>query len=260
MNLDDLKKMSRDPDLIPGIYNYCDRWWERCYLSSRCLNYKMEMHENRSEASKDLRNKEFWDELSNIFALTFQMIEEIAEEQGIDLEVIDNEQVEYIRPNDPKVKSHPVNKAAEKYFESSTEWLDSYQDIFSVKSNEYNYLVENRIKPDKNINKLFELRDFYEIISWYHSMILVKSKRAVMSSLDDHWDLDEIQNDMNGTAKVVLGCIERSLFAWNGIFQHMPEQEDIALKNLANLQKLKKTIHMQFPNAEKFIRPGFDEN
>ncbi|MCB0550950.1 MAG: hypothetical protein KDD19_25495 [Phaeodactylibacter sp.] len=27
---------------IPGIYNYCDRWCERCSFTSRCLLYAQE--------------------------------------------------------------------------------------------------------------------------------------------------------------------------------------------------------------------------
>lgn len=91
-------------------------------------------------------------------------------------------------------------------------------------------------------------------------MIPVKSKRAVMSSMDEFWDEDDIQNDMNGTAKVVIKSIERSTFAWNGILTQCPDQEEEAMKNLSNLEWLKTNITKYFPNAEKFIRPGFDEN
>ena len=28
-------------DFIPGIYNYCDSWCERCLYTSRCMNFAM---------------------------------------------------------------------------------------------------------------------------------------------------------------------------------------------------------------------------
>lgn len=217
------------------------------------------MRETRSEATKDIQNKEFWDELSEVFALTFEMLHEMAEDEGIDLDAINTEEIEYRKVDDPEIENHPVIISAEAYFESSRNWLDNYKETFRRKSNEYKDLVEKEINTDRNRNNLLIFKDLYEIINWYHSMILVKSKRAVMSALDD-WGVDEIQNDMNGTAKVVLSCIERSTFAWSGILKQMPEQEDSALKNLANLQLLKVKIQAYFPNAEKFIRPGFDEN
>jgi len=33
-NKKNIKKMAQDPDCIPGIYNYCDRWCERCPFTS----------------------------------------------------------------------------------------------------------------------------------------------------------------------------------------------------------------------------------
>jgi len=41
MNTDDLLNLADNPRFIPGIYNYCDRWCERCPLTARCLNYAM---------------------------------------------------------------------------------------------------------------------------------------------------------------------------------------------------------------------------
>jgi len=37
-----LRKLAADPPFIAGIYNYCDRWCERCPLSHRCLTHAME--------------------------------------------------------------------------------------------------------------------------------------------------------------------------------------------------------------------------
>ena len=37
-----LTELASNPDLISGIYNYCDRWCERCPLTSRCLVYATE--------------------------------------------------------------------------------------------------------------------------------------------------------------------------------------------------------------------------
>ncbi len=39
MNPRDLLDMAGDPRFIPGIYNYCDRWCERCAYTGRCLNF-----------------------------------------------------------------------------------------------------------------------------------------------------------------------------------------------------------------------------
>jgi len=37
----DLQKLAADPKYVKGIYNYCDRWCERCPFTSRCLNCEL---------------------------------------------------------------------------------------------------------------------------------------------------------------------------------------------------------------------------
>lgn len=37
-----LRQRAKNPNNIEGIYNFCDRWCERCALTSRCLLYQME--------------------------------------------------------------------------------------------------------------------------------------------------------------------------------------------------------------------------
>ena len=41
-----LTELANSPDLVSGIYNYCDRWCERCPLTSRCLVYAAEQEDN----------------------------------------------------------------------------------------------------------------------------------------------------------------------------------------------------------------------
>ena len=35
-DVDDFLKQVNDPRFIPGIYNYCNRWCERCRFADRC--------------------------------------------------------------------------------------------------------------------------------------------------------------------------------------------------------------------------------
>ena len=58
-----LTDLANNPDLISGIYNYCDRWCERCPLTSRCLVYATEQEDNDSPANHDLSNEAFWRKL-----------------------------------------------------------------------------------------------------------------------------------------------------------------------------------------------------
>jgi hypothetical protein len=52
-----LTELANNPDLISGIYNYCDRWCERCPLTSRCLVYATEQEDGDSLESRDIQTK-----------------------------------------------------------------------------------------------------------------------------------------------------------------------------------------------------------
>ena len=42
MDKSELLELAENGNLISGIYNYCDRWCERCPFTSRCLVYATE--------------------------------------------------------------------------------------------------------------------------------------------------------------------------------------------------------------------------
>src|ERR1700754_1565819 len=84
---------------IPGIHNYCDRWCERCYFTSRCAVY--EDDKNPFPKGQEAGNKAFWDALAKNFAKAKHLLEQAAARHGVDLQelVIDIEEKEKTREN-----------------------------------------------------------------------------------------------------------------------------------------------------------------
>ena len=64
--------------------------------------------------------------------------------------------------------------------------------------------------------------------------------------------------DADGSAKVSLIGIDRSIGAWRALWQHFPEEEDAILPILVHLERLRRTVEAAFPDARAFFRPGFD--
>src|SRR5437773_11989406 len=92
MRRSELRELVRNGEFISGIYNYCDRWCERCPFTARCLVYATEKEdEDDDPESRDIRNDKFWQKLAAIFQETRELIEQWAEEAGVDLSAIDPE-------------------------------------------------------------------------------------------------------------------------------------------------------------------------
>ena len=85
MRSKDLTELARNSDFISGIYNYCDRWCERCPFTARCLLYASDDEDrDQDPQSRDINNAAFWRTLEAIFRETREMIAKWAEEAGVD--------------------------------------------------------------------------------------------------------------------------------------------------------------------------------
>src|SRR5215467_3593368 len=83
-----LTELANNPDLISGVYNYCDRWCERCPLTSRCLVYATEQEDNDLFENHDLRNEAFWKKLGTILKETRELIADWARNAGVNLNAL----------------------------------------------------------------------------------------------------------------------------------------------------------------------------
>lgn len=261
MDKDDLKKLAGDPRFIAGIYNYCDRWCERCAFTTRCINFELSEPESEDPESRDINNKMFWDKISESFKAALELLEEEAERLGLDLDQINIEHA--VEDHDKAFESsekHPLVAAARKYGDMAESWFDDNEELIKLRTSELQQSLDLNLPKEDPIKAAFELQEIIEIIRWYQHLISAKLFRAIGGKYDynDFAD-DPIQNDSNGSAKVAIISIERSLSAWVKMYYRFPESEDKILELLVTLKRLIKAVELEFPKADKFIRPGFDE-
>src|ERR1051326_5408985 len=129
-----LTDLANNPDLISGIYNYCDRWCERCPLTSRCLVYATEQEDN-SFPGNDLRNEVFWQKLSAVLQETRGMIVEWAREAGMDLNSSAGEDTFRQNKKRQLVDNHPLTKAGKQYANSASDWFRELDQAYEVPEN-----------------------------------------------------------------------------------------------------------------------------
>ena len=70
--------------------------------------------------------------------------------------------------------------------------------------------------------------------------------------------IPESQSDQCGSAKVAILSIDKSIVALDTILGNIPDSEKDTLNLLAKLQKIKRMMLLEFPQAMSFIRPGLD--
>jgi len=239
-----LTELANNPDLISGIYNYCDRWCERCPLTSRCLVYATEQEDDNSLQSNDVRNEAFWRKLNAIFQETREIIVEWANVAGVDLNGSADEDESRQHRKRQLVDNHPLTKAGKKYANAASDWFRE---------------LDQSIEVGDNVERLEDAR---EVVQWYQYQIAVKTIRALSGrkeELEGDPEIAEFPKDSDGSAKVAMIGIDRSIAAWRLMQLSLPERAASIVPLILQLDRLRVRLEKAFPEAREFVRPGFDE-
>lgn len=254
MDKEKIINLAKDKRFISGIYNYCDRWCERCPQTSRCLNYAMGEEEFSDPETRDVNNEAYWKKMSEIMQTTIEMLNDMMISAGLDPEKLDDEEDVEERAVEEAAKNHLVCRMAMEYIDMVREWMDNAEDLFFATGPEISSGDEDDIETGSQ-------QDTIKVIQWYQPQIYVKLMRAVSGSLEepDSFENDHYASDSDGSAKVALIGIDRSIAAWGTMNALLPGIYANDIKNiLIHLDQLRKNVEKTFPNARKFIRPGFD--
>jgi hypothetical protein len=253
------KKNSRDSNYIAGIYNYCDRWCERCAFTSRCLNYEMSEKKFGNLESVDINNEFFWKKLGETLDETLNMLEEMAEEQGIDLDSLDMEEDEKLqRRCDEKTVVHILSYMSKVYITRVDDWFDSNAYLFEQNEDQIHTNPGEFLSPPPE--DTVTVIDSIEVIRWYQHQIYVKLKRALHSAQDEKFEiLNDFPKDSDGSTKIALIGMDRSISAWGKILKYFSDQKKNIIDIITHLERLRKRTENEFPDARAFVRPGFDE-
>ena len=243
---------------IPGIYNYCDRWCERCNMTQRCLLY----HKNsRREMEHRLKGEDShdWDivlqDLHESFQETLELLRKHAEEEGIDLDAIDTESVisELADPSD-----HPLHIKANKYMDDAHKFLEKLHNII-------NEDIENINAGNTLAEDIEEIKECFEVISWYHMQIATKIHRALCGKMEaeeeEYGESDEFSSmhDANGSAKVAYHGLIRTMDALTKVYEWNKSLHNDIMPLLIDVYGLINGVDREFPGHKEFKRPGFDE-
>jgi hypothetical protein len=274
-----------DSSYIDGIFNYCDRWCERCPFTARCRTFAMEQEFERAEQEgrdpEDIDWDSFWTRVGLSFDNTppewlgeFDVDDGPEFDLGIDFEESTDA---FERLLDEQADSHPLVERAHDYASATHRWLrDHAEGWASQPVDDPASAAGARLREDD-----VQIGDALAVVAWYHTLIATKLSRAVSGLIenemrDEPWkqslpeaaevdeDIDEIIREANahdaaGSGKVALISIERSIGAWTAIRAHHAELAD----SIAPLQRLlgwlRVTTDRLLPAARTFHRPGFDD-
>ena len=256
------------PNNIVGVHNYCDGWCDRCGFANRCaINMSRAPEEERRGGDPLLDHlKQRFDEVRTLVARrsTFDveaMIEACnaaCSDTGVDeIIAVKNDQARRTH----RRRHDPILREAQAYSGIARAWIEAESDGLRAHADALVKRAEVENVDAISLTDLSRILDAIEIVRNDCFLIFVKLHRAIDGfeemTKDDHPDVDPVQNDYNGSAKLALTCIDRSEGAWRAIDRWYPGCG--AARALADqLAALRTAVEQRLPYARAFLRPGFD--
>ena len=281
--------MGDKPRYIDGVYNYCDRWCERCPLTSRCRLAAMEERLTAEAESRDVHDEAFWEAFYEVYENAKESIfaetdfdeddEEWNEDWVAELDAMDDEEDEDGEwdedwdPDSPEAEEaarrhrsqldaaqqHPLAIRGMAYAELVHQWLEQHGPQLDAKE------AALRARPptdDPDFDPeaaAVRLSDAVDVVRWYQYQIGVKLVRAMSQRKPVHpIAAESARHDANGSAKVALLGIDRSLAAWAVVREALPERAAEIVELMVRLERLRTAVEKALPDARAFQRPGFD--
>jgi len=254
MDKEEFLKLADDPRHIPGIYNYCDRWCDRCPLTARCLNFALEKESETRSEGLDISNDYFWKKISASLQAAFDLLQNLAAEEGIDLETLEVEE-----PEQEKEPLHILIPMARRYGVMVDDWLQNLESEAEANPGEpQNPYSLKRVGGPTPVRPSVR-EEALEVIGWYRLFLPPKLARALNGRQEeDIPEMADLPKEADGSAKIALIAMDRSLGAWGELSNQMDTQRGAIGKIVAYLKRLREITEKEFPQARTFLRPGFD--
>jgi hypothetical protein len=248
---------------IENIYAYCDRWCERCAFGARCAAFAAaeEIRKPENLEADDEKNRLFWLAVESQLSETQEYILQKAAEQDADLHdfpgISTRAKFDLFQR---KAVNNMVLKAGRLYEDKVDDFLDENADAGHIVMEEFQpgslfKMAEKTLSDEQKQNA----NELIAIIMRYQLQLYLKLSRAYYSQgreAEESVSGEPLESD--GTAKVCLLLIDRSMSAWHGLQRFFPHQTATIDDILFLLMRMKNRLLQDFPHAPAFFRPGFD--
>jgi hypothetical protein len=254
---------SDDSRFIAGIYNYCDRWCERCRFTDRCRVYarereQTERHLLRGEDPDDpaVMLQDAVDSLGE----SARMLVQMAAERGVDLEDVPPPE-----PPEPE-RDDPLRDRAMRWSKRVGALLARMRaDLPGIGADLAGLAPTLTDREETEATQAMErLQDAHAVLSRYLFLIAGKIGRAAEGRANAEAEKDpelaqSAWQDALGTAKITHECLGKAAAALWAVGEFSRDWQDDALPLAAETESLRQAVDAMFPGHHEFYRPGLDD-
>jgi len=239
LEVDQLLKMAKDKRFEPGIYNYCDRWCEKCADTAKCFLFaedELKQANKLLSGQTDDEEENWLKDMEHSFAITHRLLERQFKELGMDWEKVSAE-ADNIKSWDDdareRYKNIPCHKLARKYMKETSNFLNKFHE------DRHKYYASLGMAIDYS-----DIKDEIETINWYYTMLPVKiwryfyEKESLAREKDAEFK-EMMAEDLKKFQALVEKCLNKSLAAWEKLGQKRKDQNLNCKLFIDSLKKIK---------------------
>jgi hypothetical protein len=233
---DSILARASDPNLIPGIYNYCDRRCDRCAFTSRCFHY---LETCRAISLEHKERLSVGRVVARSLECSRDLLQSVGRRLGVDLIDRLDGPAAAGRAARPAEVSDPLLRIAREY--AATTWP-----------------IVRALRPVLQLRGEAVLLEAMATLEAFSAGISAKVFRAVWNTSGADAG-NQVQNDANGSAKIARLMIGEAREAWRTLMGPGRATSDgVPARLVRLLDDLDAGLRSRFPNAMDFVRPGFD--
>lgn len=220
---------------IISVFNYCDRWCERCPFTGRCRVFadiaEMHFEHDRGALTEPMEVRQAREMARHV--------ERWEKTLGVDFDEIQAD------------AERAVARGEFELPEVTLEDLETDTRAHDLGSALFNWLREERtfVEP--------MAKEAYEVIGHFSFFVYLKIHRALIGIADE--SDDGRWSDAEGSAKAALIGLDRMRTAWLALRESGEYVGADCEGFLKEIDFLIPAVERRLPRARAFVRPGFDE-
>lgn len=219
---------------IVGIFNYCDRWCERCGFTSHC---RLFADSAKSDAHDDPH-------MAAVLHAPPRPEDVPPPPPGWLQALIDKATAAVEKMTDKELEALHEPEMPPEHAVTCERAFDYCRKVYDWR--------------EKNPASKTDVSDPFGVVMWFSSMIMTKTRRALTGLAEFDGDR-EFPPDHEGSAKVALLGIDESIAAWHALVDAGRVETPTARDLVSELETLKRDLELAIPGARAFVRPGIDE-
>ena len=244
LDIDDLLDTPDHPRFIAGVFNYCNRRCGRCSLSDRCRLYASEQRDQEVHPDDPWTTR-----VHRSFQRTLELIRRWCDKEGVDIgerrvDAMSADVTTALRISEV-TRQDPLQRLAEQYAFAALKLAEALRR--AARFNSWPGQAQEAVETIESLA--------IPVSSKVHRALTGYARRDGEDS-----EIDGVQTDWNGSAKVARLGIAESRVAWSLLLTAGRAAADSPMRQLLEqLEQIDAGIAERFPRAMEFVRPGFDD-